>query len=181
MCTPFTILFLWWRGTKHIHTYTIHTFLPSMNGSHIHTYTISTTLSSMNGYQTYTHVYHLDPLPSMNGYKIYIRITFALPFFRQMDTYKYTCIPFALSFFQWMDATHIHMYNIRTLLPSTNEYKLLLHYYPPPITPPIHRSHIVTLRSRGYGDVTATYTRRSGIPLRIYANHLYRKESEAEA
>ena len=36
----------------------------------------------------------------------------------------------------------------------------------------------VTPRSRGYGDVTATYIRRSEIPLRIYAKHQYRQESE---
>ena len=33
-------------------------------------------------------------------------------------------------------------------------------------------------RSRGYGDVTATYIRRSEIPSRIYAKHQYRQESE---
>ena len=32
----------------------------------------------------------------------------------------------------------------------------------------------VTPRSRGYGDVTATYIRRSEIPSRIYAKHQYR-------
>ena len=36
----------------------------------------------------------------------------------------------------------------------------------------------VTPRSRGYGDVTATYIRRSEIPSRIYAKHQYRQESE---
>ena len=34
--------------------------------------------------------------------------------------------------------------------------------------------HPVTPRSRGYGDVTATYIRRSKIPSRIYAKHQYR-------
>jgi len=38
--------------------------------------------------------------------------------------------------------------------------------------------HVVTPRSRGYGDVTATYIRRSEIPIRIYAKHQYRQESE---
>ena len=33
-------------------------------------------------------------------------------------------------------------------------------------------------RSRGYGDATATYIRRSEIPSRIYAKHQYRQESE---
>ena len=36
----------------------------------------------------------------------------------------------------------------------------------------------VTPRSGEYGDVTATYIRRSEIPSRIYAKHQYRKESE---
>ena len=36
----------------------------------------------------------------------------------------------------------------------------------------------VTPRSRGYGDVTATYIRRSEIPSHIYAKHQYRQESE---
>ena len=36
----------------------------------------------------------------------------------------------------------------------------------------------VTPRSGGYGDVTATYIRRSEIPSRIYAKHQYRQESE---
>ena len=36
----------------------------------------------------------------------------------------------------------------------------------------------MTPRSRGYGDVTATYIRRSEIPSRIYAKHQYREESE---
>ena len=37
---------------------------------------------------------------------------------------------------------------------------------------------IVTPRSGGYRDVTATYIRRSEIPSRIYAKHQYRQESE---
>jgi len=37
---------------------------------------------------------------------------------------------------------------------------------------------LVTSRSRGYRDVTATYIRRSKIPSRIYAKHQYRQESE---
>ena len=37
---------------------------------------------------------------------------------------------------------------------------------------------LVTLRSRGYRDVTATYICRSKIPSRIYAKHQYRQESE---
>jgi len=36
----------------------------------------------------------------------------------------------------------------------------------------------VTPRPRGYGDVTATYIRRSEISSRIYAKHQYRQESE---
>jgi len=40
---------------------------------------------------------------------------------------------------------------------------------------------IVKPRSRGYGDVTATYIRRSEIPLRIYTKHQYRQESECES
>ena len=36
-------------------------------------------------------------------------------------------------------------------------------------------------RSRRYGDATATYIRRSELPLRIYAKHQYKQESEAEA
>ena len=36
----------------------------------------------------------------------------------------------------------------------------------------------VTPRSHGYGDVTATYIRRSEIPSRIYAKHQYRQEAE---
>ena len=36
----------------------------------------------------------------------------------------------------------------------------------------------VTPRSGGYGDVTATYIRRSEIPSRIHAKHQYRQESE---
>jgi len=39
----------------------------------------------------------------------------------------------------------------------------------------------VAPRSHGYGDATATYIRRSGIPSRIYAKLQYRQESEAEA
>ena len=37
---------------------------------------------------------------------------------------------------------------------------------------------IVTPRSHGYGDVTATYIRKSEVPSRIYAKHQYRQESE---
>jgi len=33
-------------------------------------------------------------------------------------------------------------------------------------------------RSHGYGDITATYIRRSDIPSRIYVKHQYRQESE---
>jgi len=40
---------------------------------------------------------------------------------------------------------------------------------------------LVTPRSRGYGDVTATYIRRSELPSRIYAKHQYRQESEYES
>ena len=36
----------------------------------------------------------------------------------------------------------------------------------------------VTPRSRGYGDVTAMYIRRSKIPSRIYAKHQYRQVSK---
>ena len=36
----------------------------------------------------------------------------------------------------------------------------------------------VAPRSRGYGDATATYIRRSEILSRIYAKHQYRQESE---
>ena len=36
----------------------------------------------------------------------------------------------------------------------------------------------VTPRSREYGDVTATYIRRSEVPSRIYAKHQYKQESE---
>jgi len=36
----------------------------------------------------------------------------------------------------------------------------------------------VTPRSCRYGDVTATYIRRSKKPSRIYAKHQYRQESE---
>jgi len=39
----------------------------------------------------------------------------------------------------------------------------------------------VTPRSRGYGDVTATYIRRSKIPSRIYTKHQYKEESEYES
>jgi len=39
----------------------------------------------------------------------------------------------------------------------------------------------VAPRSGGYRDATATYIRRSEIPLHIYAKHQYRQESEAEA
>jgi len=37
---------------------------------------------------------------------------------------------------------------------------------------------IMTPRSRGYGNVTATYIHRSKISLRIYAKHLYSQESK---
>ena len=37
---------------------------------------------------------------------------------------------------------------------------------------------IITPRSHGYGNVTATYIRRSEIPSRIYAKHQYKQESE---
>ena len=40
---------------------------------------------------------------------------------------------------------------------------------------------LVTPRSRGYGDVTATYIRRSELPSRIYAKHQYKQESEYES
>ena len=36
----------------------------------------------------------------------------------------------------------------------------------------------VTPRSRGYGDVTATYIHMSEIPSRIYAKYQYMQESE---
>jgi len=39
----------------------------------------------------------------------------------------------------------------------------------------------VTPRSRWYGDVTATYIRKSEVPSRIYAKHQYRRESEYES
>ena len=40
---------------------------------------------------------------------------------------------------------------------------------------------LVTPRSGGYGDVTATYLRRAKIPSHIYAKHQYKKESEYES
>ena len=36
----------------------------------------------------------------------------------------------------------------------------------------------MTPRSGGYGDITATYIRRSEIPSRIYAKHHYMQESK---
>jgi len=42
----------------------------------------------------------------------------------------------------------------------------------------ILHKYYVTPRSHGYGDVTASYIRRSEIPSRIYAKHQYKKESE---
>ena len=44
--------------------------------------------------------------------------------------------------------------------------------------PATAQKEIVTPRSHGYGDVTATYIRRSELPSRIYAKHQYRQESE---
>ena len=38
--------------------------------------------------------------------------------------------------------------------------------------------NVVTPRSGGYGDVTATYIRKSEIPSRIYVKHQYKQESE---
>jgi len=38
--------------------------------------------------------------------------------------------------------------------------------------------HPVTLRSHGYGDITATYICRAEIPLHIYIKDQYRQESE---
>ena len=38
--------------------------------------------------------------------------------------------------------------------------------------------NLVTPRSHGYGDVTATYIRRSEIPTRIYVKHKYKQKSE---
>jgi len=35
--------------------------------------------------------------------------------------------------------------------------------------------------SRGYGDITSTYKRRSEIPLHIYVKHQYMQESEHES
>ena len=37
---------------------------------------------------------------------------------------------------------------------------------------------LVTPRFHGYGDVTATYIRKSEVPYRIYAKHQYKQESE---
>ena len=45
----------------------------------------------------------------------------------------------------------------------------------------VYDYELVTPRSCGYGDVTATYIRRSEIPLRIYAKHQYRQELDTEA
>ena len=42
----------------------------------------------------------------------------------------------------------------------------------------VNEIQLVMPRSREYGDVTATYICRLEIPLRIYAKHHYRKESE---
>ena len=42
-------------------------------------------------------------------------------------------------------------------------------------------NNLVTPRSHGYKDVTATYIRRSKIPSPIYAKHQYMKESEHES
>ena len=39
----------------------------------------------------------------------------------------------------------------------------------------------VTPQSRGYGDVTVTYIRRTEMPSHIYAKHQYMQESEYES
>jgi len=39
----------------------------------------------------------------------------------------------------------------------------------------------VTPRFHGYGDVTATYIRKSEVPSRIYAKHQYDKNQSTEA
>ena len=41
-----------------------------------------------------------------------------------------------------------------------------------------HTKDFVMPRSRGYGDVTATYIHKSEIPSRIYTKHQYSQESE---
>ena len=41
--------------------------------------------------------------------------------------------------------------------------------------------YTVTPQSHGYGDVTATYIRRSEVPSQIYAKHQYRQDSECES
>ena len=56
------------------------------------------------------------------GTKQYTCILFAIPFLRRMDTIHNTRILFTLSFLRRMDITHIHMYIICTLLPSTSGY-----------------------------------------------------------
>ena len=45
----------------------------------------------------------------------------------------------------------------------------------------INRTPSVMPRSRGFGDITVTYIRRSEIPLHIYAKYQYRQESECES
>ena len=50
--------------------------------------------------------------------------------------------------------------------------------FAPIISAPDWTRPFVTPRSHGYGDVTATYIRRSELPSRIYATHQYRQESE---
>ena len=39
----------------------------------------------------------------------------------------------------------------------------------------------MTPQSRGYGDVTAMYICRAEVPLKIYAKHQHRQESECES
>ena len=48
----------------------------------------------------------------------------------------------------------------------------------PPTEDKVTQINLVTPRSHGYGDVTATYIRRSEMPSRVYAKYQYMQESE---
>ena len=65
----------------------------------------------------------------------------------------------------------VGLYNQDSCIPAANFFTINLPSGRTEDVEPRLRYHPVTPRSRGYGDVTATYIRRSKIPSRIYAKH----------
>ena len=88
---------------------------------------------------------HMKHAQYMNRLYTHLHIShtctpFTLPFDEWVSSINIH-IPFTLPFLWRMDTTHTIRHITHILLPSISEYKVLLHYSPPPMTLPIHHPH----------------------------------------